>query len=159
MPHYLLASLYTQLSRKFILLPFVIQFTSFVSATVNMPGYINIAHVLQRCKGHVGSENWSLKGLWICLFPQSAGEIICYIFYLTTYSVHLILSLHFPLLWRKENLFFLPRISPFWNFISYCQDAQSAINDLNGEDWVNLFGILMNYWILFPLFVVLQLLF
>lgn len=105
MPHYLLASLYTQLSRKFILLLFVIQF-AFVSATVNMPGYINISLVLQRCKGHVGSENWSLKGLWICLFPQSAGEIVSYIFYLTTYSVHLILSLHFPLYGEKRIYFF-----------------------------------------------------
>jgi hypothetical protein len=28
----------------------------------------------QRCKGYVGSEDWAVKRVWVCFFPEPTGD-------------------------------------------------------------------------------------
>ena len=75
---------------------------------------LNGFFLLQWCKGYVGSKIWALKRVWFCFFPQSTGYC----------SRVLTSELNFLF-----HVFLLDMTLS--NFI--WQDAQSAINDLNGK--------------------------
>lgn len=61
----------------------------------------------------MGSENWAFKGFWVCFFPEPAGNEMA--------------LLDFVLF-----LFIFPHSCYDSVILSCFQEAQSAINDLNG---------------------------